>query len=130
MFNILKIFVIFVAIPIVLLLLDFLFWFICFKILGYKLPKNNSTYKKKGILVRIFVDFPIQFWLDRFNRIPDEFNEFGVHLFCGEQGSGKTTALVDLLYNKWQKMYPKMKVYTNFDYKYQNRQYFTLEGFS
>ena len=49
-----------------------------------------------------------------------EFNEFGVHLFCGEQGSGKTTAVVDLLMNKWQKMYPKMKTFTNMDYKYED----------
>lgn len=109
-----------IALPIIILLIDFYLWYISYKIKGYKMPDNLSTYKKPSFLKRIFVDFPKQFWLDQFNRKEGEFNEFGVHLFCGEQGSGKTTAVVDLLANKWQKMYPKLKVYTNMDYKYQN----------
>lgn len=109
-----------ILIPIIILLIDFYLWFIMYKIKGFKLPKSISTYKKTSFLKRIFIDLPRQFWLDRFKRKPGEFMEYGVHLFCGEQGSGKTTAVVDLLMNKWQKMYPKMQVYTNMDYKYQN----------
>lgn len=106
--------------PIFLLLIDFFIWYVGYRIRGYKAEENISNYKKRGILKRLFIDFPRQFWLDRFARKSGEFDEFGVHLFCGEQGSGKTTAVVDLLMNKWQKKYPLLKVYTNMDYKYQN----------
>ncbi len=115
----LKIFFI-LSIPFLILFLDFFIWYICYRIKGYKIPENLSTYRKTSFFKRIFIEFPKQFWLDRFNKKSDEFMEYGVHLFCGEQGSGKTTAVVDLLANKWQKMYGKLKVFTNMDYKYQD----------
>lgn len=49
-----------------------------------------------------------------------EFLEYGLHLVCGEQGSGKTTTVVDLLLNRWKKQYPFLKIYTNLDYKYED----------
>jgi hypothetical protein len=93
--------------------------FIGYSLKGYKLPKSNSTYKPRGILRRLLIDFPCQFWKDKFNRDPNGFNEYGVHLFCGEQGSGKTTAVVDLLI-KLKKKYPLLKIRTNFSYANQD----------
>lgn len=109
-----------ILLPFELLFLDFILWRLYYKFKGFKMPENISLYKKRGFLKRVFYDFPKQFWLDKFKREPGEFMEYGVHLFCGEQGSGKTTAVVDLLMNKWSKMYPKMKIYTNMDYLYQD----------
>jgi len=76
-------------------------------------PKKMSTYKKPSMFSRFYVDFPKQFWLDQFNRVPGEFKQYGLHLICGEQGSGKTTACVDLILNNWKKKYPFLKTYTN-----------------
>jgi energy-coupling factor transporter ATP-binding protein EcfA2 len=86
---------------------------------GRRLPKRTSAYKKQGFFKRVFFDFPRQYWLDKFNRDPDEFNEYGLHLFCGEQGSGKTTAVVHLLM-KLKDQYRKMKIRTNFHYAHQD----------
>lgn len=44
------------------------------------------------------------------------FSEFGLTLYCGKQGGGKTTAMVEYL-QRMQDLYPKMLVVTNFGYK-------------
>jgi len=90
-----------------------------YSIKGYRMPKSGSTYKPRGILMRLLWDFPRQFWKDRFNRDPDEFKEYGLHLFCGEQGSGKTVSVVDTLV-KLKKKYPHLKIRTNFNYTNQD----------
>lgn len=105
----------------IILIISFISWFIYYRL--YKkmgLPLNISEYKPANFFKKIIFEFPSQFWLDRFNKVPGEFNEYGLHLFCGEQGSGKTTSVVDLLYNRWSKMYPKLKIYTNMSYKYED----------
>lgn len=110
---------IFLAILFLLVLEIFCFlgWFFYYKVIKkLSFPVNISNYKPISIFKRIFVQFPQQFWLDRFNRLPGEFLEYGLHLVCGEQGSGKTTTVVDLLLNRWQEQYPLLKVYTNLDY--------------
>jgi energy-coupling factor transporter ATP-binding protein EcfA2 len=53
------------------------------------------------------------------NRKDYEFKEYGIHMVCGEQGSGKTTTVVYLL-NKWKKLYPFVQISSNMDYKYQD----------
>ena len=101
--------------------LSFLYWFVYFRFIKkMEFPANISEYSAPSFLRRIVLDFPKQFWLDKINSKPGEFKEYGLHLFCGEQGSGKTTSVVDLLLNRWSKMYPRMKTYTNMGYKYQD----------
>ena len=102
-------------------LFSFICYFVYYRFIKkLELPKNISKYKSISIFKRLFIQFPNQFWLDRFNRKPGEFMEYGLHLICGEQGSGKTTSVVDLLLNRWKKQYPFLKVYTNLDYKYED----------
>mgnify|MGYP004639829997 CR=1 FL=1 len=102
-------------------LFSFICYFVYYRFIKkLELPKNISKYKSISIFKRLFIQFPNQFWLDRFNRKPGEFMEYGLHLVCGEQGSGKTTSVVDLLLNRWKKQYPFLKVYTNLDYKYED----------
>lgn len=86
---------------------------------GKRIKPSTSKYKKPSVLKRVFWDFPEQLLTDMFNRDPDEFREYGLHMFCGEQGSGKTTAIVNLLLTLQEK-YPKAKVRTNMNYLYQN----------
>ncbi len=62
---------------------------------GKKIKKSESKYKRKGILYRLFYEFPKRMALDIVNRNPDEFKEYGLHMFCGEQGSGKTISVVE-----------------------------------
>jgi hypothetical protein len=76
---------------------------------------KHEKFKKPGILKKIFWLFPRQFIDDMFHRDPDEFKEYGLHMMCGEQGSGKTTAVVALL-KDLEKRYPKCKVRSNFSY--------------
>jgi hypothetical protein len=48
-----------------------------------------------------------------YNKKEDYFEECGIHIFCGEQGSGKTMAMVERIL-RLQKAYPKSKTITNF----------------
>lgn len=81
-----------------------------------KIKKSDTpgTYIRRGILKRLFKDFPEALARDFLNRDPDEFPLNGFHCYCGEQGSGKTSALVAKLRELKQK-YPKLKVLSNFD---------------
>ena len=73
-----------------------------------------STYIRRGILKRLFKDFPEALARDVLDRDPDEFPYNGFHCFCGEQGSGKTSALVAKLRELKQK-FPKVTILSNFD---------------
>ncbi|MCB6569576.1 hypothetical protein LI142_08720 [Eubacterium limosum] len=44
-----------------------------------------------------------------------KFRGYGFWLFCGLGGSGKTISMVEYL-NRMKKKYPKVKIYTNFNY--------------
>lgn len=78
------------------------------------LPKRGS-WKKSSLFKRLIWEFPKQLIEDVRNSQDFEFKEYGVHIVCGEQGSGKTTTVVYLL-NKWRKLYPMVKVSSNMDY--------------
>ena len=46
------------------------------------------------------------------------FTEFGIDIYCGRQGSGKTVSMVDRL-DHFRRLYPKCLIFTNFGYKYE-----------
>lgn len=48
-----------------------------------------------------------------------KFPFYGIHYYCGRQGSGKTFSMTNEL-EKIRKKYPKCKIYTNYGYKYQD----------
>lgn len=81
---------------------------------AYKIQSETDSFFK-----RLFIQFPYRFVMDRLNDDPYDFKEYGLHLFVGRQGSGKTMSMVELI-RRWQRKYPKCKVITNFDYKYQD----------
>lgn len=93
------------------------YWRIIKKIKPIKGEYQNIGYG--NFFKRLFIDFPKQFVYDRLTADPDFFREFGVHIVSGEQGSGKTVTVAYLL-RRFKKMYPKLKVKTNFNYKYQD----------
>lgn len=46
------------------------------------------------------------------------FNEYGLTMFCGRQGSGKTMGMTDYL-ERMRKRYPNCLIYTNYNYEHQ-----------
>lgn len=100
----------------VILLLCF-YWYMYFRVFDKIKPKQkkfHSKIKKVGFIKKIFYQFPRQLSLDILNKDPDSFNEFGIHMFCGMQGAGKTITAVWFI-REWQRKYPAMKCYSNID---------------
>lgn len=95
-----------------------LFYYIVIKKIKLKKGKHQRQ-KRKSILKRLFIEFPNRLAIDRINKDPDFFNAYGVHVFCGEQGSGKTVSMTQFI-RKFQKEYPRLKVATNYNYKYED----------
>jgi len=87
-----------------------------------KIKPKKGEYRWVGygnFFSRIFVEFPRQLMYDKLNRDPDEFREYGVHVIAGEQGKGKTCTGARMML-RFQKMYPKLKIRTNFDFKHED----------
>lgn len=57
-----------------------------------RIPKRG-TYKHGSFMHNIFIKFPSRVTNDIFDRQDYEFGEYGLHMVCGEQGSGKTTTV-------------------------------------
>lgn len=102
-------------------LISMLFWFLHYYF-KYDMRFKKGEYHFVGYgskLKRLFIEFPKQFILDKFNNDPDEFKEYGVHIIAGKQGSGKSITLTYLLL-RYQEMYPKLQVITNYYYANEN----------
>lgn len=97
-------------------IISFIIQFIYLRLKGNKLKGSIPKVKKDGFIKKMFIQFPNRLAKDIYSRDPKEFREYGLHLFCGEQGSGKTTAAVELI-QRWRKRYPNMKVISNMDLK-------------
>lgn len=93
------------------------YYFFCKKMRFQKGEYKYVGYGSK--LKRIFMEFPRQLAFDIINRNPDEFRDYGFNMICGKQGTGKTITLVYLLL-RYKKMYPKLKIATNLNYKYED----------
>ncbi len=90
------------------------------KFKGYKIKKSTrQVIKKPNIFYQLFVEFPRRYAKDLLEREPDFFRYQGLHIFCGEQGSGKTIALVEFMM-RMQKEYPSALTMSNFGYLRQN----------
>ena len=81
--------------------------------------KRRKRVKEDSVFRRLFVQLPEILARDKLYADPNRFQEYGIHLIEGRQGSGKTMTAVYLL-RKWEKHYPKMKVYTNFQYDHKD----------
>lgn len=90
------------------------FWYFYFYRKGMRLQKNSGTSGKRlPLWKQLLIEAPRRYVLDTFERPADYFDVCGLHMFCGEQGSGKTIAMVELIL-RLQKRYPKAKTITNF----------------
>lgn len=90
-------------------------WFLVFKYY-FKLefhPSGIVPIKKRPLIKQLLYDVPRRYVLDIHEREPDFFHPRGIHMFCGEQGAGKTIAAVEMML-RLQKQYPRSKMITNF----------------
>ena len=78
-------------------------------------------FKESNILWRLFVKLPQRMALDRLTLDPNIFKPFGLWLICGKQGCGKTMLLTYML-RKYQHIYPRLKVKTNYNYTFEDGQ--------
>lgn len=104
-----------VAIFLVIFALLCLSWFLVFKYY-FKLefiPSNTVQLPKRSIWKQLLYDVPKRYITDLYEREPDFFKPQGIHMFCGEQGCGKTIACVEMML-RYQKMYPASRMITNF----------------
>lgn len=107
-------FVICIIAIMVLFALLCVFWIVYYRFKGMKMPKmSGKPLKRYSILRQLLYDVPKRYVLDMYEREADYFRECGIHIFCGEQGSGKTMAMVESIL-RLQKLYPKSKTITNF----------------
>lgn len=108
-----------VIIPVVVLLVLFYLisfcWFLKFRLIDKKkLPRSGQVYQKKSsLIVQLLFQVPRRYVLDRLEREEGYFYPRGIHMFCGEQGAGKTIACVEMM-QRLQKRYPMAKCITNF----------------
>ena len=104
-----------VAIAFVLFAFLCVVWFLIFKYRDKMVfvPSSVVPERKRPLLKQLFVDLPRRYVLDIYNRDPDFFRPQGIHMFCGEQGCGKTIACVEMML-RYQRMYPNSKMITNF----------------
>ncbi len=78
-----------------------------------RIKDERGKFKVHSALRRLFIDFPKQYAYDLMTIDPNTFKEYGMHLLCGEQGSGKTTLMAYLI-RKYKTIYPRVKVRSNF----------------
>lgn len=76
-------------------------------------PTGQVRQRKPNMFYQILVQVPRRYVLDILDRDPDYFYPRGIHMFCGEQGCGKTIACVEMML-RYQKQYPKSRMISNF----------------
>ncbi|MGX1195512.1 hypothetical protein [Metabacillus sp. SLBN-84] len=88
-----------------------------------KKPKPYRKYTAQNFLWK-FAKYFFFIYKDIFKYMKHgkPFSEFGVTLYAGKQGAGKTTGMVEYLV-RMKHQHPKCKIYTNFGFKLQDGQF-------
>lgn len=110
----------FIITPIVFMMLVFFVWYHFIKKMPIPKRKIPPMTRKRFFLLRLFWDFPKRFVLDRLTQDPDRYGNTAIIIFEGEQGSGKTLAAVQYIYEELRK-YPLAKFSANIDVKGQEQ---------
>lgn len=123
LFKMCTIFIIPIILIIIFLIIMIFINYINFRYVKHIKPKVSDVPKAKkvGFFKNLFILFPRQLAYDVLTQDPNAFGEFGIYMVVGEQGSGKTMTVVKLLQD-WKCKYPKMQIYTNMSYKYEDGQ--------
>lgn len=85
--------------------------------------KDKRIYSEKNFFVKFFYFWYLKF-IDIKNNIKKgrEFDEFGVTIFTGRQGAGKTISMVEYL-ERMRKKYPDCIIVTNFGYANEDKSF-------
>lgn len=82
-----------------------------------KIPKTGQIKQKRPNLIWSFLfHVPRRYVLDLLDREEGYFDPKGIHMFCGEQGCGKSIASTEMML-RLRKQYPKSKMITNYGVK-------------
>ena len=109
--------------PIFVMLGAFTFYYVVIK--KRRFPKRKKPLKalkyskKRSAFKRLYIDFPKRLILDKLERDPDSFDTFGVHVFAGEQGSGKTVAAMHFA-KMIKECNPSSRISSNINLNYQD----------
>ena len=117
--QLLQKFCIFIAIliaPIMLSMALFFLWYHFIKKMPLPKRREPPTSRKRNFFIRLFWDFPRRFVLDRLTQDPDRYSNTAIIIFEGEQGSGKTIAAVQYIYEELRK-FPLAQFSANIDVK-------------
>lgn len=103
---------------IAIFIISFLSAYIYWRLIRHKKPIKDERGKWviHSPIRRILFDFPYRFVHDKLTIDPNTFQEYGLHMICGMQGSGKTM-LLNYLIKKYKSIYPRAIVTTNFEHK-------------
>ena len=108
------------AVAFIFAILCVIWYFIIKHRYGMKMPPTGKIrLRREGLLHKILVSVPRRYMLDKFNRETGFFEPFGIHMFCGEQGCGKTIGCVQKML-ECQSIYPDCKVISNFGLESEN----------
>lgn len=114
-------------------ILVFTIYFIGSIIGGKRLKKRTikrapPKYSKKdtflSLIYKIYILVPIRIIKDMFESNPDVFKITGVHVFCGEQGTGKTISAVHFC-KRLKEIYPLAEVGANINLDFKD---FDIQG--
>lgn len=81
---------------------------------------KKITYSEKNFFIKF-----LMFWIYLFKDIgyrlthKKEFREYGLTLYCGKQGAGKTVAMTEYL-ERMRQQYPEALIITNYNYIHQD----------
>lgn len=99
-------------------------WFFSFTtyycIIGKKPTYKRNNFHFTSVLHKLLWEVPKRMSEYILNQTSREFNEFGLRIFCGEQGCGKTYAMTHEI-NKLFAIYPDVKILTNYDLMIQDK---------
>lgn len=85
------------------------------------MKKKVANYSEQMLYTKLVKFFWLKlcdFW-ERLLRKERLFEEYGMTMFCGKQGAGKTISMVEYL-ERMRLKYPKCLIYTNFGYVHES----------
>lgn len=108
-----------ISFPIIFVMLLNFIWYHFIKKMPLPKRREPPTSRKRNFFIRLFWDFPKRFVLDRLTQDPDRYSNTAIIIFEGEQGSGKTIAAVQYIYEELRK-FPLAQFSANIDVKGQS----------
>lgn len=85
-----------------------------------KVKVKVNEYTQRNFFVKLFLFIYYKIYDVRADAKNKRFAEYGMTMYCGRQGAGKTTAMIEYL-ERMRIKYPKALILTNFGYRYETQ---------